>query len=154
MLDVQATDSRGYFMLPQAPEESGYYVYGTPTAGAGQYAHPTLMNALLFVEREWVATESRKFGVGNISLAGGGKFKSHSSHKDGLQADLRPLRVDGVHVPVKYFNKGYDRAATAKLIGLFLSHPSVRLVFFNDLDIPGVRPLFNHDDHFHIEIRG
>ena len=30
MLEVQPKDSRGYFMLPQAPEGAGYYVYGTP----------------------------------------------------------------------------------------------------------------------------
>ena len=32
MLEVQAKDVRGYFILPQAPEEAGYYVYGTPGA--------------------------------------------------------------------------------------------------------------------------
>ncbi|MGK5025323.1 hypothetical protein [Janthinobacterium sp. RB2R34] len=28
MLELQPRDKRGYFMLPQAPEDSGYYVYG------------------------------------------------------------------------------------------------------------------------------
>lgn len=40
MLEVQPKDERDYFMLPQAPEDAGYYVYGTPTNGAGQFSHP------------------------------------------------------------------------------------------------------------------
>lgn len=33
-------------MLPQAPEDTGYYVYGTPVDGAGQYADPVLLSAI------------------------------------------------------------------------------------------------------------
>ena len=43
MLEVQPKDSRGYFVLPQAPEDAGYYVYGTPGGGAAQYANPRMM---------------------------------------------------------------------------------------------------------------
>lgn len=153
MLEVQPKDSRGYFMLPQAPEDAGYYVYGTSQEGAGQYAHPGMMTVLLFVEREWQAMDHRKFGIGNISLAGGGRFKPHDSHKDGLQVDVRPLRTDGVHVPVSYFQAGYDKHGTARLIGLFQAHPAVLKVYFNDLSIPGVLPLKNHDNHFHVAMR-
>lgn len=153
MLGLQPKDSRGYFMLPQAPEEAGYYVYGSPEQGAGQYAHPGTLTVLFFVEQEWQAIDRRKFGVGNISLAGGGEFKPHHSHMDGLQVDVRPLRKDGAHVPVKYFQAGYDKVATTRLIGLFQSHPAVIKVYFNDLSIPGVRPLNGHDNHFHVEIR-
>jgi murein endopeptidase len=153
MLEVQPKDSRGYFMLPQAPEEAGYYVYGTPGQGAGQYADPVLMTVLFVVERQWQASERRKFGVGNISLAGGGRFRPHDSHKNGLQVDLRPVRKDGAHVRVDYFQSGYDREATVKLIGMFLAHPSVKKVYFNDSTIPGVLPMAGHNDHFHVEIR-
>jgi murein endopeptidase len=153
MLEVQPKDSRGYFMLPQAPEDAGYYVYGTPVEGAGQYAHPAMLTFLLFIERQWQAIDHRKFGIGNISLAGGGKFKPHDSHKDGLQVDVRPLRKDGTRVAVNYFQSGYDKAATARLIGLFRAHPAVIKVYFNDLSIPGVQPMINHDNHFHVAIR-
>jgi len=70
-IPIQSKDSRGYFMLPQAPEDAGYYVYGTPVRGAGQYGHPALLSVLFWVEREWQAVDHRKFGVGNISQAGG-----------------------------------------------------------------------------------
>jgi murein endopeptidase len=153
MLEVQPKDSRGYFMLPQAPEDAGYYVYGTPDQGAGQYAHPEMLTILFFIERQWQSVDRRKFGIGNISLAGGGRFKPHDSHKDGLQVDVRPLRKDGARVAVNYFQSGYDKDATARLIGLFRAHPAVMKVYFNDPSIPGVFPLANHDNHFHVAIR-
>ena len=33
MLEVQPRDKRGFFILPQAPEDAGYSVYGTPGRG-------------------------------------------------------------------------------------------------------------------------
>lgn len=154
MLEIQPNDSRSYFMLPQAPEDAGYYVYGTPIDGAGQFAHPALMSVLFFIERAWAAIDNRKFGVGNISLAGGGRFKQHGTHQDGLQVDVRAVRIDGRRLPVKYQQREYDKEATAKLIGLFFTHPSVKAILFNDTDnIPGVRPWVGHDDHFHVDIR-
>ena len=153
MLEVQPRDKRGFFILPQAPEDAGYYVYGTPGRGAGQYAHPNMMMALLYVEREWQATDHRKFGIGNISLANGTAYGQHSTHKSGLEVDIRPLRKDGLPIPVYWYNKEYDQAATAKLIALFRAHACVRRVLFNDTGIPFVTPFKNHDHHFHLELR-
>lgn len=153
MLEIQPQDGRGYFMLPQAPEDAGYYVYGTPVHGGGQYGHPALLSVLFFVEREWQSIDRRKFGVGNISRANGSPYPKHSSHMNGLQVDVRAVRSDGLPVGVTRFDREYDKHATEKLIGLFQSHPSVRKVLFNDADIPGVMPWVNHDDHFHVEIR-
>ena len=153
MLEIQPRDKRGYFMLPQAPEDAGYYVYGTPVDGAGQYADPVLLSVIFFVERHWQTTEKRKFGVGNISQAGGGSYSKHSSHKNGLQMDIRALRADGLHLPVTRFDRRYDQKATKRLIEIFYSHPAVKNILFNDKDIPRVQHWLNHDDHFHVDIR-
>lgn len=153
MLEIQPRDKRGYFMLPQAPEDAGYYVYGTPVDGAGQYADPVLLSVIFFVERHWQTTEKRKFGVGNISQAGGIIYGKHSSHKDGLQMDIRALRADGLHLPVTRFDRQYDQQATKRLIEIFYSHPAVKKILFNDKDIPRVQYWLNHDDHFHVDIR-
>lgn len=68
-------DSRDFFMLPQAPMDSGYYVYGElhkkPAKGAYQYAHPFMMTAILRVALEWQAIDKRRIGIGDISMAGG-----------------------------------------------------------------------------------
>lgn len=152
VLEVQPHDTRGYFMLPQAPEDAGYYVYGTPPGGVFQYAHPSMMTAILWLEREWQALDRRKFGIGNISLANGEDSGEHATHKDGLKVDVRPLRKHGLHLPVSWHQDEYDHDATACLIALFFIHPSVKKVLFNDPKIPRARPWIHHDDHFHVEI--
>jgi murein endopeptidase len=150
---VQPKDPRGYFMLPQAPEEAGYYIYGTPGQGAYQYAHPSMMTVLCWVEREWAAAEGRKFGIGNISLSNGERrTEEHRSHVNGLQVDIRPVRKDGLHLPVTWKLSEYDAEATARLIGIFFSHPFVKKILFNDTRIPGVKYWVKHDDHFHVAI--
>ena len=149
----QPRDGRGFFMLPQAPEGAGYYMYGTPLHGAGQYAHRDMMTLILWVANRWQASEARKFGVGNISKADGPEFKPHKSHVNGLQVDVRAVRIDGKHSGVAWQQADYDRAATAKLISIFNTHPSVNKIFFNDPKIFGVLPRFLHDNHFHVELR-
>ncbi len=153
MLEIQTKDSRDFFMLFQAPEDAGYYVYGTPGRGAGQYAHPAMMTSILRVEREWQAIDDRKFGVGNISLAGGVTYGNHATHRSELEVDVRPLRTDGLHVPVHWYDGEYDQAGTAKLIDLFRTFAPVVLIYFNDNDIPFVTPLAGHDHHFHVKLR-
>jgi len=153
VLEVQRKDSRGFFVLPQAPEDAGYYVYGTPPRGRGQFAHASMMSALMRVEREWQAVDNRKFGIGNISLAEGSPYPKHSTHLSGLEVDIRPIRKDGAEVAVTWVQAGYDREATAKLIEMFRTFAPVVLVYFNDINIPNVTPLAKHDDHFHVKLR-
>ena len=167
MLEVQPRDKRGFFILPQAPEGAGYYVYGNlhrmPSSGhMAQYAHPSLLSLIFYIERERQAIDDRKFGIGNISIAEGLAYDKHVSHRKGIEMDLRPLRRDkleGQSARVSRFDDVYDRSATIKLIRLFLQHPMVTKVFFNDEEVQKtiaggrVRSLKGHDDHLHIEIR-
>ena len=153
MKDNATTDTRGFHMVPQRPEQVGYYTYGTPGGGAAQFAHPKLLSLICRTERQWQAADERKIGIGNISTAGGAKMRDHRSHRSGLDVDVRPLRRDGKNLRVTRFDKLYDRDATAKLIGIFLDSGEVEVVYFNDLRIPGVRFLIGHDDHFHVTVR-
>lgn len=151
-------DSRGFFMLPQAPMDSGYYTYGMmdkkPDRGGYQYAHPAMMSAILRVALEWQAIDKRRFGVGNISRADGRDDDEHNSHINGLQVDVRPVRKDGLELPVTWRDRQYDGDATAKLIELFRTFAPVKLVLFNDTNIPFVRIAKKHDDHFHVALIG
>jgi hypothetical protein len=151
-------DSRGFFMLPQAPMDSGYYVYGElykkPAKGAYQYAHPIMMTAILRVALEWQAIDNRRIGIGDISLPGGRKTPDHDSHMSGLEVDVRPLRKDGLELPVCWWDAEYDKKATAKLIDMFRTFAPVAFVLFNGPDIPFVRKAKNHDHHFHVKLRG
>lgn len=162
---IQPRDRRGYFMLPQAPEDAGYYVYGNVggvpgTGHLAQYAHPFLLSLIFYIEREWQAIDDRKFGIGNISLAEGRKYE-HASHQKGIEMDIRPIRKDklvGQAARVSRFDASYDRDATIKLLCLFLDHPMVSKIFFNDDKVQSalggrVRSMRGHDDHIHIEIK-
>jgi penicillin-insensitive murein endopeptidase len=159
ILQLQPKDSRKYFMLPQAPQDAGYYVYGLlngrPSDGEYQYAHPSMMTAILRVEREWQAIDDRRFGVGDISLAGGIQTPDHQTHRKGLEVDVRPLRKDGREEGVRWTDtKHYDKDGTAILIGLFRIFAPVVLIYFNDPLVPGVSKMVKHDDHFHVLLRG
>ena len=165
MIPVQPKDSRRNFVLPKAPEDAGYYVYGNVggipgTGQLAQYAHPNLLSLIFYIERQWQAIDDRKFGIGNISLADGRKYE-HKTHQKGIEMDIRPVRKDkmtGQAARCSYFDPVYDRVATIKLLGLFLQHPMVTKVFFNDDKVQQalarVRSMDGHNDHIHIEIRG
>lgn len=158
MIEIQPKDKRGYFMLPQAPEDAGYYVYGKldgrSSRGAFQYAPPLMMTAILRIEREWQSIDDRKFGVGDISLAGGMPHKDHKTHRSGLEVDVRPLRKDGLQLPVTWRQDEYDEEGTERFIGLFRLFAPVVLIYFNDPGIPFVTRMPRHDDHFHVKLRG
>ena len=152
MSELPTQDKRGFFVLPQRYEGSGYYIYGTPGQGQGQYSHPRMITLLLLVGYQWSQLDNRKFGVGNISLAEGAEFKPHRSHRDGLQVDVRTIRKDGRELGCSISDAQYDRVATGVLIDLFRRHPYVSGVLFNDTSITGVRASRGHDDHFHVEL--
>jgi murein endopeptidase len=153
MLEIQQKDARGYFMLPQKPEGAAYYSYGTPLNGAGQYAHEKLLSLIFMIEHRWQALDDRKIGIGNISLSGGTAYPPHGGHKSGRDVDVRLFRKDHHQAPVTRWDQQYDRDATAKLIDLFFESHMIQVIYFNDLAIPRVKPLVNHDDHFHITIK-
>ncbi|MEO5934859.1 MAG: penicillin-insensitive murein endopeptidase [Duganella sp.] len=162
MLEVQPKDSRGYFILPQTPEDAGYYVYGTPDRGRAQYASPRLLSVIFHIEREWQAIDDRKFGIGNISIAGGLPYDEHRSHQKGVEVDIRPIRKDklvGQGANLTRFDSAYDREATIKLIRLFADHPMVKIIYFNDDKVQQaiggsrVKSLTRHDDHFHVDLK-
>ncbi len=162
-IPIQPRDNLGHFMLPQAPEQAGYYVYGNVggrpgTGHLAQYAHPTMLSVIFWVEREWQAIDHRKFGIGNMSLAGGVRYE-HDTHMKGIEMDMRPIRKDGMvgqAARCTYKDKTiYDQAATIKLVNLFLRHPLVKLIYFNDDELraacgPRVKRWPLHDDHLHV----
>lgn len=166
VVPIQPRGEKGWFMLPQAPEQAGYYVYGNVRGIAGtghlaQYAHANMLSMIFWVEREWAAVDDRKFGIGNISISDGSKY-DHGTHMNGIEMDIRPVRKDkkiGPAAGCDYRDTAvYDQIATIKLVRIFLQHPMVQTILFNDVEVqkacgPRVKSWKKHNDHLHIKIR-
>jgi hypothetical protein len=134
---------------------SGYYCYASPSRQFG--TRPTIsstqLNCFFFSQIYQCAA-----GIGDISLADGGKMNGHDGHRDGRKVDIRPIRLDRQPIEVNISEAAaYDRDLTQALIQLFINDPNVRVILFDDLQVcaavPGVHrsPKLNHGDHFHVE---
>jgi hypothetical protein len=112
----------GWIQLPQpdAVEKgqhgSGYYVYGTGkgdkpgTRPSGQWGEPRTMETIAAVaDKLSTGKQFTPFGVGNISLADGGKFDPHKTHVNGLGIDVRPARLDGAQQGSSYKSNTYTK---------------------------------------------
>jgi hypothetical protein len=142
-------DPCAFVQLPQNPAGGGYYNYGTPGGGAAQYGLPDTTSLIQDIGKQWPGSP---FGVGNISLADGGKF-GHRSHIDGSNVDIRPMRTDGGRAGTNWRSPTYDQAATQQLVNALLASGRVRSILFNDPGIRGVRPWPGHNDHLHVNVR-
>ncbi len=98
-----------------------------------------------------------RVAIGDISHEHGGVISGHTSHRLGLDVDLRLMRDDEnqCRYPSNYKVASYDRTATRALIkAIRATAPGhVKLIYFNDpvLIKEGlVRPSSGHDDHLHI----
>lgn len=150
MSNQNVKDGRSFFVLPQSYEGGGYYAYGAPGGGISQYAHPAMLTTIFNMAAQWAAIESRKFGIGDISLANGVRHPDHKTHRSGLEVDIRPLRRDGKQLPCTISEAQYDRVATSRLIGMFFATGRVKQILFNDPAIRGVHAAKNHSNHFHV----
>jgi peptidoglycan hydrolase-like protein with peptidoglycan-binding domain len=98
-----------------------------------------------------------RVAIGDVGFEHGGRIPGHSSHRYGLDVDVRPMRKDARQCTFggSYRLSTYDRAATRDLIrAVRESAPGhVKLIFFNDpvLIKEGLTRWFTgHDDHLHI----
>jgi hypothetical protein len=119
--------------------EANFYRYGTPGNGEGSYAQSRALSVIYDMDSKWGEVDSRRVGVGNVSLENDSVFPPHSSHRDGLQIDIRPIRLDGRELPVDWRASQYDREATQKLVDILRGNQDVVRIFFNDPKIRACR---------------
>ncbi len=98
-----------------------------------------------------------RVAIGDIGFEHGGSIPGHTSHKRGLDVDVRPMRTDERQCQwrVNYHWSSYDRAATRSLVkAIRATAPGhVKLIYFNDpvLIREGLTRWYTgHDDHLHI----
>ena len=95
--------------------------------------------------------------VGHISREHGGFFPPHSSHRTGLDADIRPIRKGGTQCQfgASWQSASYARRGTRILIvAIRKAAPQrVKAIWFNDpvLIQKGFTDYMpGHDDHLHV----
>lgn len=110
------------------------------------------------------AHASPKIGILDISRQGGGLFQPHSSHQNGLDADIRYVRNDGQEIGLDLQSQpsAYSRQLTIELLTLLAASGQVTEVFVDPAaqitqgDVPGttivVDPSGEHINHFHIRL--
>lgn len=140
-----------FVQLPQTGG-IGYYSY---SVAAEQFGTVETIKTLQEVAEQFhAARPDLLIGIGDISFRDGHKMPPHKSHINGRNIDVRPLRKDGAKLPVEFTDKQkYDREATRLMAKLFLEHPNVKKIFFNDPNIEGVKPLAGHHNHLHVETK-
>ena len=90
-------------------------------------------------------------GVSDISLRMGGKLEPHTTHRDGVDVDIRPIRQDGLNKACWItWTAIYDRTRTQKFVDLALEDPNTKKILFNDRQVSGVHWSSGHHHHLHI----
>ena len=130
---------------------SGFVAYSSsPTKRWGK---PALIYGIERVAAAWAPTRRPRIAVGNISKENGGFFPPHLSHRNGVDADFRPMRTDGEGA-VTIYSSRYSRSRTQDLMNRFRRAVSVRSIFFNDRRTSGTSYIPGHHNHFHLRING
>jgi penicillin-insensitive murein endopeptidase len=138
----------GFIQLPASGP--GFESY---TTASRRWGRPELVYGLERAAARWVAQRRDRMGIGDMSLANGGHFPPHSSHRLGRDVDLALVRVDGRELPVSIHDAQYSRLWTGRMLALLRQEIPTGSVLFNDQGLPGVTRFPGHDDHVHLSLR-
>ena len=144
---------------------AGYlHVCGTDPVDADDWGTLSLVACIEAVGRFWESTRLA-VNVTDLSLRPGGLFRPHSSHQNGLDADVRYVRADGRSAPldIRLQPDAYDAVATRALMNAFIELCPVRVIF-TDLEVlqfrneevaaPVLVTARGHTNHFHVRLKG
>jgi penicillin-insensitive murein endopeptidase len=141
---------QGYVLLPQL-SGNGYYSYSTLDR---QFATVATVNTLVHVCRAFIKQfRDVKIGIGDMSFANGARMSPHKTHRNGRNADIRPVRTDGKETPVKIADPEYSRERTRALVELLRSEANLKSILFNDAAIAGVTYWAGHYNHLHVSMK-
>ena len=147
--------------------ETGYYRYNPEKSvkdlliDTDDWGVLHLINMIENAGRDWYDNfmTPPRIGVGDMSLRNGGKWDDHSSHKNGLDVDVRYVRKDHMDTTlnIRIQPSLYDSSATLSLMRYMVDNGSVQLIILSPYagiigngviaDTTGA-----HDNHFHVRI--
>jgi len=91
--------------------------------------------------------------IGQISHKGGGDFPPHKQHKLGVEADMRPLSIDGQDLHLTFSSPEYSRDITREFVKFLRSNARMHRIFFNDPKLIAeslTTHAGGHDNHLHL----
>jgi hypothetical protein len=137
-------------LVPYLPGR-GLYV---KTSGSNSlFGTPKSLASIERLARKVAQELDASVGVVDISYEGGGKHPDHSSHRRGVDVDIRPLRTDKESLPVDISNAEYSHDLTKAMVGYLQEDPNVQLILFNDTKISGVTWSNGHGNHLHVRFK-
>jgi RHS repeat-associated protein len=123
-LGMLAQNDKGLVKFPD--NGLGFRRYGgDPEPKGDHYVTPEIAAALFGVAYEWSQSEDVELQYGDMSDREGhaprpaGVKKVHNTHKDGQNADIRPIRKDGDYDATSVDLSTYDWNRNQKLANLF-----------------------------------
>lgn len=150
---ASATVSTPSGVNTQLPSGNGRYSY---EPSANQYGTAATIQSVIDLGIRWKNNHPNHpdIGIGDISNQGGGPMQGHTKgHRIGKNVDIRPVRTDGAMLPTNINDPSYDPQRTQDLVNEINADPNVRVIYFNDPNITGVKPLAGHDNHLHVEYK-
>lgn len=137
---------------------------GSDPVDGDDWGSLSMVHCLEEVGRHWEAS-GLVMGVNDLSQRPGERFPPHRSHQNGLDADLRYVRTDGINAPLDLRRNPelYDPVATQQLFRLFLEHCDVHVLFvdleglgFGNAELDAGREVLHtaagHSNHFHVRL--
>jgi murein endopeptidase len=141
-----------------ASRGKGYYHYtGGDPADSDAWGRPETVECIERTAERWAQLYPGRprIGIGDISRKNGGRFRPHSSHRKGVDIDIRPLKRRG-EGPVSVGRSSYSRSYTRDMIALFIDTCNVKRVYFNDTtlarEMGKVSTHPGHHNHVHITL--
>jgi LysM repeat protein len=134
---------------------AGYVTYNRERAGADQNGTARFVESLQQLGTAWAEQSDTPIAFGDMSRAGGGTFRPHSSHKQGNEVDVRPFRTDGRSAPTDFTQATYDREMTRQFVQLVRERHPDAVILFNDpvLIREGLTKYYSgHDNHLHMKL--
>lgn len=144
--------------------------YHSPDEPQDRWGTAATTGQLLKAAADFVPSGNGLLALGDVSREHGGDIAGHRSHEMGMDADIRPVRMDSNQCNIgvtwcrdydpqrdvctsSVTNPAYDRAATRALIDILRSTGRVKTVLFNDpvLRQEGRTTVWpGHENHLHV----
>lgn len=138
----------------EAATGAGICLYGSEPGTAESWGTANTVHGVRLAAAA-VRGRHGRVAVGDLSYEHGGDTPQHTSHRVGLDVDLRPMAAGGrqCSTPSAWQSPAYSRAGTRALVRALWATGRVRLVYFNDpvLIREGlVQAYVGHDNHLHV----